>query len=198
MENSGYTLIAGLGNIGEKFHHTRHNLGFNLVDFIANQLDLLDYQHRIKETDTYWALVIPEIKIILTKPKTMMNLSGKAIRQLKSEYGINNTDIYIAYDDLDISLGKFKIQYSKSPKKHNGVESIIKEGIGKDFNHIRIGSDNRISRLIPGIKYVLSKLTTEERNQVEQIFPEILLELIARINLKLPGFSVPKRLPLAA
>lgn len=198
MDNSGYTLIAGLGNIGEKFHHTRHNLGFNLVDFIANQLDLLDYQHRIKETDTYWALVIPEIKIILTKPKTMMNLSGKAIRQLKSEYGINNTDIYIAYDDLDISLGKFKIQYSKSPKKHNGVESIIKEGIGKDFNHIRIGSDNRISRLIPGIKYVLSKLTTEERNQVEQIFPEILLELIARINLKLPGFSVPKRLPLAA
>ncbi|KXK07646.1 MAG: Peptidyl-tRNA hydrolase [candidate division WS6 bacterium OLB21] len=88
MENSGYTLIAGLGNIGEKFHHTRHNLGFNLVDFIANQLDLLDYQHRIKETDTYWALVVPEIKIILTKPKTMMNLSGKAIRQLKSEYGI--------------------------------------------------------------------------------------------------------------
>lgn len=198
MENSGYTLIAGLGNIGEKFHHTRHNLGFNLVDFIANQLDLLDYQHRIKQTDTYWALVVPEIKIILTKPKTMMNLSGKAIRQIKSEYGISNSDIYIAYDDLDISLGKFKIQYAKSPKKHNGVESIIKEGIGKDFVHIRIGSDNRISRLIPGIKYVLSKLTTEERTQVEQIFPEILLELIARINLKLPGFSVPKRLPLAA
>ncbi|MBW7953430.1 peptidyl-tRNA hydrolase, partial [Candidatus Dojkabacteria bacterium] len=197
MENSGYTLIAGLGNIGEKFHHTRHNLGFNLVDFIANQLDLLDYQHRIKQTDTYWALVVPEIKIILTKPKTMMNLSGKAIRQIKSEYGISNSDIYIAYDDLDISLSKFKIQYAKSPKKHNGVESIIKEGIGKDFVHIRIGSDNRISRLIPGIKYVLSKLTTEERTQVEQIFPEILLELIARINLKLPGFSVPKRLPLA-
>lgn len=140
-------LLVGLGNPGEKYIHTRHNLGFDVVDkFFASKesikLTKWDDKPKLKSQIaqvTYTSKNSGEVKIILAKPTTYMNLSGMAVSQLSLFYKIAPEDILIIHDELDLPLGSLKIRCGGAAAGHHGVESII-EALGTDkFWRMRLG-----------------------------------------------------------
>lgn len=132
-------LIVGLGNPGEKYQQTRHNLGFMVVDALARKLFSLE-KTRWREEKKFNSLVISyQSLIILIKPQTFMNASGMAVAKLASFYKIDPERIWVIHDDVDLPLGKIKIRLGGAAAGHRGVESIIKE-LGTDqFTRFRLG-----------------------------------------------------------
>jgi PTH1 family peptidyl-tRNA hydrolase len=151
-------LIVGLGNPGSKYGNTRHNAGFLLVDELE----------RLNLPDT-----------VLFKPQQYMNRSGIEVKKLVKKYPLDRNELYVAHDDLDIPLGKFKINFGKGPKVHNGLKSIYEQLGAKDFWHIRIGIDNRSATGFSGSgeDYVLQSWRPEEREAVDRVVKEISGEL---------------------
>ena len=148
--------VVGLGNVGKKYKRTRHNVGFMFVEaFPKNRKD-----------------------IILLKPKTMMNMSGKAAKALATYYMLHTTDLYVVHDDLDLKLGEYKIQFGKGPKVHNGVNS-VEEHLGtSEFWRVRIGVDNRdTDNRIPGEAYVLENFSRAELETVNKTIDKAVKEL---------------------
>ena len=177
-------LICGLGNPGENYKNTRHNVGFHLVDNIILNFNLDKIKEdRLKEL---YSGVINNQKLFVLKPLTFMNLSGKAVSEIVNFYKIKLDHVFIIHDDLDLELSKVKIKQGGGNGGHNGLES-IDQFIGKNYIRIRIGIDH------PGNKdlvssYVLNKfLVSEEEiinkkvdimvNNIELIFSDIPLFL---------------------
>ena len=130
-------LIVGLGNPGKKFQKTRHNIGFRVVDELRSSSHFAT------------ARVIDELgflnkeKIVLAKPKTFMNLSGKAVKLITRRYNLDPKNLIVIHDDLDLPLGKIKIVKNRGSAGHKGVQSIIDELKTKDFIRIRVGIKNQ-------------------------------------------------------
>ncbi len=175
-------LILGLGNPGEKYAKNRHNIGFMFADWVKNSsTDISEWKYdKYADADLAKAQEKNEFSRIglLAKPRTFMNRSGFSANKLITTYELQPTALFVAHDDLDISLGEFKIQQGKGPKIHNGLASIESSLRFKDFWRIRIGIDNRDpSRRIPGEPYVLQNFTDEEMNIVSDLFPIIFAKL---------------------
>jgi len=153
-------LIVGLGNLGKNYERTRHNSGFMFLDLISNS----PFKEESKFNSLIADLNTEGSKIILAKPTTMMNESGMAITKLLNYYDLNPYEMALVYDDLDIALGTFKVQFNKYPKVHNGVNDVI-EKIGDSFWNIRIGVDTRTDdikkNMVPN-KYLLSRFASTE------------------------------------
>ncbi len=134
-------LLVGLGNKGKKYQGNRHNVGFWFVDRVFEVLkteDLsLTYERKFN------SLISVSDNLILAKPQTMMNSSGLAVSKIVSFYQVAFDKLWLAYDDLDIQLGQYKIIFGKPPKTHNGVYSVIEKLGDSSFWHIRLGVDNR-------------------------------------------------------
>jgi len=132
-------LIVGLGNPGEKYQNTRHNLGFMVLDKLAKELLPLD-KTKWKMDEKANALVLQATPdVILTKPQTFMNASGFSVKSLITNYELQITNLWVVYDDVDLPLGKLKIRFAGASAGHHGVESIIKE-LGTDkFLRFRLG-----------------------------------------------------------
>ena len=144
-------LIVGLGNPGEKYTKTRHNIGFRVID----QLQSLNLK-----------------KVILAKPKTFMNLSGKAVKSLITKYKMPTTNLWVIHDDIDLPLGKIRIVKNRGSAGHKGVESIIRELKTKEFIRFRIG----ISQLAQNQKsneFVLKNFTKNEEKIVKKLIKKI-------------------------
>ncbi len=202
-------LIAGLGNPGTKYTHNRHNVGFMFVDyflkFLTKSYELptttfhFDKYANAEIAKTELIANSQKLNAILAKPQTFMNRSGESIKKIMTNYKIHlknqqqNTSpfspptsdplspspIFIAHDDLDIQLGKFKIQYGVGPKKHNGLLSIEHHLHSVEYWRIRIGVDNRNGdRTLSGEDYVLQNLSSEEYEIIEQTFPLIAKHLL--------------------
>lgn len=132
-------LIVGLGNPGEKFVNTRHNLGFEALDYFAHKMAFGEFSEEKK----FKADIIQTGDIILAKPLTFMNLSGMAVSKIAQFYKIPPENIVIIHDELDIVLGHMKIRLGGSAAGHHGVESII-EHLGSDkFVRFRLGIGNQ-------------------------------------------------------
>lgn len=172
-------LIAGLGNPGKEYDKTRHNAGYMLIDKIINNYKFpkLETEEKFSSQITT-GILLSDIKLILAKPLTFMNNSGDAIQRISKYYKIPSQHIYVAHDDLDIDLGEYKIQYTKGPRQHNGINSIERYLGSSAFNKIRIGIENRgdLRHKITGKDYVLSKFTKEEQNTLQNSIFESLLE----------------------
>lgn len=164
-------LIVGLGNPGEKYKNNRHNIGCMFIDYIAPLL----YCSIVKKEKLYITMKQSNNRtIVLVKPLTFMNLSGQAVRQLSKVYGLKSNNLIIVHDDLDIPLGKFKIQKGVGPRLHNGIESIENALGRKDFWRVRIGVDNRSpDKWVDGETYVLQDFKPREKEIINQIFPKI-------------------------
>ena len=174
-------LICGLGNPGKKYTDTRHNIGFKLVDKIVSHFDL----KKIKE-DKIKKLFLGEInnfKVLVLKPLTFMNLSGKAVLETVNFYKINKNNIFVIHDDLDLQLAKIKIKNGGGNGGHNGLLS-IDQYLGENYNRIRIGVDH------PGHKdlvsnYVLNNFTSDENKKIEEKLNKI------KINFDLIFSDIP-------
>ncbi|MBM7606567.1 PTH1 family peptidyl-tRNA hydrolase [Metabacillus crassostreae] len=158
-------LIIGLGNPGRQYEKTRHNVGFMVIDKLADNLSIpLDRQ---KFNGTYGIGHISGEKVILLKPLTYMNLSGECIRPLMEFYEITEEEIVVVYDDLDLPVGKTRLRTKGSAGGHNGIKSMIHHLGTQEFNRIKIGID----RPTNGMKisdYVLGQFTEEDHIGIKE------------------------------
>jgi len=128
-------LIVGLGNYGPEYEKTRHNYGFMVADELARKNSFPDF----KLDKEHNALISIENDIVLIKPQTYMNSSGKAVKSIASYYKIEPKDILVIHDDADIQLGEIKEDESRGSAGHKGVQSIIDELKTNGFKRIRMG-----------------------------------------------------------
>ena len=152
-------IIVGLGNPEEKYLKTFHNMGYIAVGDVAAKLNV---KFKKKECEAFTAEAnLNGEKVILARPVTYMNNSGRAVKQLLAKYRADASDLIVIYDDYDISKGGLRIRPSGSAGTHNGMRSVIAE-IGTDgFTRIRIGiRDSEVN--IPIINYVLSEVKRED------------------------------------
>jgi len=132
-------VIIGLGNPGERFKKTRHNLGFLILDDFSKKNDFGDWKESKKAKAFYSKKIIGNKIIELVKPFTSMNLSGLTAKYILKKHRLKTGNIVVVHDDLDLSFGEIKISQKKGSAGHNGVQSIIKELGSKDFTRIRVG-----------------------------------------------------------
>ncbi|MDO5038376.1 aminoacyl-tRNA hydrolase [Clostridium sp.] len=156
-------IIVGLGNIGEKYENTRHNIGFDSVDYIANKYNIDINRKKFK--GVYGEGFIEGEKVILIKPSTFMNLSGECVREILDFYKLTNEDIIVLYDDISLDVGKIRIREKGSAGGHNGIKNIISH-LGTDkFSRIKIGVGQPKGDLI---NHVLGNFSKEEREVLEE------------------------------
>lgn len=133
-------LIVGLGNPGKKYSATRHNIGFQIVDiFQKENPGFSSWQKNSKFQAEISEGNLGQEKIILAKPNTFMNESGRAVQAIVHYYKMAPLDIVIIHDDLDLPIGKYKIQKDISSAGHNGIKSIIEKLGTQMFHRVRIG-----------------------------------------------------------
>ena len=150
--------ICGLGNPGEKYKNTRHNIGFTLIDQIAKNYNFTLIKKE-KKNELYKGF-IGKKNCILIKPLTYMNCSGSSVLETLNFYKIKITNLYVIHDDLDLSLAKIKIKIGGGNGGHNGLASI--DGlVGENYHRIRfgIGRPNKKSLVS---KYVVKKFLINE------------------------------------
>ena len=152
-------LIVGLGNPEEKYFKTFHNLGFLAAGDAA---ELLGAKFKKKECEASIAeAFINGEKVIIARPLTYMNASGRAVKQLVQKYKISKEELVVLYDDYDIPKGSVRIRAAGSAGTHNGMRSVIAELGFSDFARIRLGiRDSEVN--IPIINYVLADIRKED------------------------------------
>jgi len=160
-------LIVGLGNPGPDYELTPHNLGFLVIDRIADEqkVEVRNRQCRALTART----VIEQEQVILAKPETFMNLSGAAVRELVSKLEIvPETDLIVIQDELDLPFGILRIHRNRSSAGHNGIESIINSLGTKDFPRIRIGVAPE-RKVEDGKEYLLSPMRKAQLKMLDPI-----------------------------
>jgi len=161
--------VVGLGNPGSKYEFTRHNIGFRIVDNLAQ-----DMETEFKKAKSYYSLIsrgmINNHKVMLVKPQTFMNLSGRAVNRLLSYYKIPHQDLLIVYDDLNLELGQIRIRKKGSAGGHKGMESIMQYLNSEDIPRLRIGIGNSsVSFNFDCMSYVLSNFNNDEEDKIEEV-----------------------------
>ncbi len=152
-------IIVGLGNPGKQYENTRHNVGFNVIDILAEEYDISVTKMKHK------ALIgegrVGTEKVVLVKPVTYMNLSGESLAEIYNFYKVDTNNIVVIYDDIDLDVGKIRIRKKGSGGTHNGMRSIVKCLGTTDFPRVRVG----VSKPEPGrdlANFVLSKFAPDE------------------------------------
>ena len=158
-------VIVGLGNPGKNYDMTRHNVGFMVIDKIAEAYDIRVDRLKFK------ALVgegrIQGEKVLLMKPQTYMNLSGESVQELLSFYKVKKEDLIVIFDDISLKLGSTRIRLKGSAGGHNGIKSLIAHLGSDEFQRIKVG----IGEKPDGwdlTDYVLSRFTKDEKNALKK------------------------------
>jgi len=194
-------LVVGLGNPGSQYVHTRHNVGFRVTEAVAVALSAqFAFQKKLngevarvsRNIASGAANTSTEQDIFLLKPQTFMNNSGESVRAVYQFFGEGKPTaeqlqhLFVVLDDLDIPLGKYKIQLAKGPKVHNGLTSIYQHLGSSAFYHVRVGIENRGANraAYPGDRYVLSKFTSSEEDTLKQVIPQLVQELLKQLQVR--------------
>jgi peptidyl-tRNA hydrolase, PTH1 family len=174
-------LIVGLGNPGEQYQFTPHNIGFLAIDLIAEQCKV-EVRNRQCRALTARAVIGSE-QVLLAKPETFMNLSGLSVRELTTEYEVRpEFDLIVVQDELDFALGTVRIHTRRSSAGHNGIESIIGALGTKDFLRVRVGvaPDHKLqdgqSYLLSPFRKAQMKLVDEALSKAVEAVNAILIE----------------------
>jgi len=154
--------IVGLGNPGEKFKNTRHNVGFMVVDKFAEKNNFPEFKLNKKLN----ALISENENVLLVKPQTFMNESGKSVRLLTKNYTLQTTNYIIVHDDVDLPVGKIKIVNERGSAGHKGVESIIKAIGNEGLVRLRIGISPQ--KDVKAMEVVLENFSKDEQEIINQ------------------------------
>ena len=155
-------IIVGLGNPGKQYENTRHNVGINVIDILAEEYGISVTKMKHK------ALIgegrVGTEKVVLVKPVTYMNLSGESLAELYNFYKVDTSDIIVIYDDIDLDVGKIRIRKKGSGGTHNGMRSIVKCLGTTDFPRVRVG----VSKPEPGRDLAISFFLdlVKKKNQI--------------------------------
>jgi peptidyl-tRNA hydrolase, PTH1 family len=174
-------LIVGLGNPGEKYEKTRHNIGFVIIEELAKSLSSDGWKTKKDLLCELTVANAEKTKIILIKPNNFMNNSGITVSKVVHYFGLQPTDITVVYDDIDIEFGSIRMRAGGSSGGHNGVKSVI-EHIGEDFNRVRIGVANEVSPKSDSAKFVLSKFSKTEQEHLPNLKKEAVAALEESIH----------------
>ena len=174
-------LIIGLGNPGTKYKKTRHNIGFRVLDEFQNENNFSNFEFSKKFNSLISDGIVKNKTILLAKPQTFMNNSGKTAKGLINFYKIKSSDIIVVHDDIDLIFRTIKISEKRGSAGHKGVESIIRELGTKDFTRLRIGIRDKKLKSKNTEKYVLEKFTEDEEKELEKIIKQS-LESLKSIN----------------
>lgn len=185
-------LIIGLGNPGKEYVNTRHNIGFDAINYIANKYNIEINREKFK--GVYGEGFINNNKVILLKPTTYMNLSGESVREIVNFYKLDNDGIIVLYDDISLEVGKLRIRPKGSAGGHNGIKSIIANLGTEEFQRIKIGVGQPKHDLV---SHVLGKFNEEENKVLEKTLLAVVqaVEVIVKNDIseamnKFNGFKV--------
>jgi PTH1 family peptidyl-tRNA hydrolase len=171
-------VLVGLGNPGEKYKHTRHNIGFTIVDKIAEEYSQTTW---VKKFNGKFCQCWSEgEKFLLLKPETFMNNSGQSVTGIITFFKLSVNDIIVLHDDLDLKVGQIKIKHKGGHAGHNGIRS-IHQAIGDKYTRVRIGVGH------PGDKtkvssYVLSDFSKSDTIQMEHFIKDCVSGINALIS----------------
>ncbi|MDP4118155.1 MAG: aminoacyl-tRNA hydrolase [Bacillota bacterium] len=150
-------VIFGLGNPGKKYEYTRHNAGFCTIDYIASKREIKI--NKIGLSSIYGEGTIGGEKVLLVKPQTFMNLSGKAALAVKSFYKIENNDMMVIHDDVSMPVGQLRVRTKGSAGGHNGIKDIILSINSDEFPRIKMGVGAPDNPNMDMADYVLGRFT---------------------------------------
>ncbi len=153
-------LIVGLGNPGKEYAHTRHNCGFRAVDLLAQKLGCKVDKGKFQ--GLYGQTAYGGRKLLLLKPQTFMNLSGRSVLQLSAYFNIPPQRIIVLFDDISLEPGRLRIRPDGSAGGHNGIKSIISELGSQDFTRVKIGVGGKPHPDADLADWVLSGFTSGE------------------------------------
>ena len=158
--------IIGIGNPGDKYQLTRHNIGYIFLDYLADKFGLKFSQTLFSYQEARGRL--GDVPFALIKPTTFVNLSGVAVAQVMENLSLTTDDILIVYDDINLEEGLFKIRKSGGDGGHNGIKSIIYHINSQNFSRLRIGVGNKF-KSGEMVRFVLSSFDFEAMKRVEPV-----------------------------
>lgn len=158
-------LIVGLGNPENEYENTRHNMGFNVINKIAKEykIDVINKKY----DGLFWMGEIEGQKVILLKPQTYMNDSGRCVIKFKNFYKIPDDKCLVIYDDIDLEKQEIRIRKKGSPGSHNGMKSVTQNLGTTDFPRVRVGI-GKPEHKDDLINYVIGKISKEEQETLEE------------------------------
>ena len=162
-------LIVGLGNPGEEYNNTRHNIGFIFLDYYAKKNNFMI--DKKKFNGLYNEVMIKDEKVIFLKPLSYMNLSGEVVRKYLDYFKIPIENMLVINDDLDLNVGKIRLRRSGSSGGHNGLKNIMLNINTDEFKRLKIGISN--NKLIDTKDYVLGKFSKEEIEIIDNLKDEV-------------------------
>lgn len=172
-------IIVGLGNPGDKYEYTYHNVGWLAIDVLADRLGV---KINTKECDSLTGLkTVNGEKIVLAKPQTYMNLSGNAVKQLLGRYKATPSELIVVYDDIDIEKGTSRYRVKGSAGTHNGMRDIIAKIGTENFERVRVGT-GKVPENVPLISYVLMTIPDTERRIVADGVKDAVDKILAIIS----------------
>lgn len=157
-------IIVGLGNPGKQYAQTRHNAGWMVIDELAKRSFSDSPRNRLQAELT--EVRYKGYRVVLAKPQTFMNDSGRAVREMMNWYKVGLSDVLVITDDLDIAFGRLKLRPNGSPGGHNGLKSIIRETGSEEFPRLRFGIGRPQEPGKPTVNHVLSKFSPDEERQL--------------------------------
>lgn len=158
-------LIVGLGNPENEYAHTRHNMGFDAINELAQNNGMTITKSKFESL--YETGIIQGKKVILLKPQTYMNLSGQAIKKVVDFFNIKPEEILVIYDDIDIEKGQIKLRKKGGAGSHNGMKSVVQELQTTEFPRIRVGIGQPEYKS-DMINYVIGKVPEEEQKILQE------------------------------
>jgi PTH1 family peptidyl-tRNA hydrolase len=164
-------LIVGLGNPGTEFEKTRHNIGFIMVDRLADEQGW-KWVHKARFKSDVTEGEVDGEKVVFAKPRTFMNTSGEALRAFIDFYHLKHHDVLVIHDDADIEWGKLRVVQKGNDGGHQGIKSLYAHGID-DTWRLKIGVSNEHRQPGQAIDFVLTRFKPEEWSQLDQLYKAV-------------------------
>lgn len=162
-------LIVGLGNPGNEYKNTRHNVGYDVVDYICKKenIDISKEQFNAK----YGVTRVDGERVVLIKPLSYMNLSGGVVKKYVDYFKLNPEDVLVIQDDIDMPVGRVKVVTNSSSGGHNGIKDIEKNLKSKNYRRLKIGVGKDTN--IDSRDYVLSKFSNDDIDKMKKIYEKL-------------------------
>lgn len=164
-------LIVGLGNPGDEYAKTRHNVGFMALDYFGSHNNFDAWKETKKWSAAITERTVGSTRVILAKPQTFMNDSGRSVQAIAGFYKIAVSDVVVIHDELSIDFGQVRTRVGGQSAGHNGIKSIM-AAIGDNFGRIRIGIKNELSAKTDASSFVLSAFSRIEQSYLDDICGE--------------------------
>jgi peptidyl-tRNA hydrolase, PTH1 family len=165
-------LIVGLGNPGEEYEDTRHNVGFMCVDEFAAKNNFESWMHKKDLKCALTQATLGDTRVILVKPQTFMNLSGEAVQAVQHFYKLTNEQTIVVHDELDINFGQIRMRVGGSPAGNNGIKSVSKH-IGENYGRVRVGIGPKKPEQMDTADFVLQDFNKAEQANLAALKREV-------------------------